>query len=102
MGTGIGLGMKAPVRRICIFQRAFLAHFKLVHAGAGPVIGQGFDNSKSRATVGAVGKRILVAPISRVKYFLKTVRAGGDIRKNDCGLGTPKLAFFYFKGSISD
>ena len=81
--------MKAAVEGIFVFFAAMRAHLEVLHGGVGAVIGDIGDNRKARAAVGAVGKRIAVAPVGRVEDLLEAVGAGGDIRGN-------KLVFPFF------
>ena len=65
--TGVRLGMKAPVERVIVFCLACRAHRKDAHSRLVPVIRHILDNRKAWATVGAVDKRIAIAPVQRVE-----------------------------------
>ncbi len=80
--TGIGLGMKPAVAGVFILGPAFFTHLKMLHGGAGSVIGDIVDDGVARTAVGAVDKRIAIAAVVRVKQFGKAVVADGDIRGN--------------------
>ncbi len=62
-GAGIGLGMKSSVRRIVVFRLAGRTHLKMPHGGLGTVIGDIIDDGVARPAVGAINKRIQIAPI---------------------------------------
>lgn len=82
MAAGVGLGMKTPVRRVCIFPCTILTQRKCRHAGAFAVIGQGFNDAEPGTAVGAIDKGIPIAPVARVKQLRQTVRTGGCIRQD--------------------
>ena len=88
-GAGNRLGVKAAVSRVVIFRGAVGAERKARHAGVGPVIRDGLDDSKARAAVGAVDERVAVPPIPRVKKFAPAIRADRQIRRN--GQEVPRL-----------
>ena len=66
-GTGVGLGVKAPVGRIFVFFCTIRTQRKISHRRIFAVVGNGFNNGKARSAVGAVGKRVVVATVSWVK-----------------------------------
>jgi len=80
--TGIGLSMKPPIQRISIFLQTFGTHFERFHGSIRTVVRQGFCNCESRTTVSAVGKRILIASVVRIRYFRKALRTSSNIGKN--------------------
>src|SRR5690606_4093396 len=49
------------------------------HAGVGAIIGQRADDTETRATVRAVGKRIVIMPVCRVVELAQALRAGGEV-----------------------
>jgi ABC-type Co2+ transport system permease subunit len=61
---------------------ALRAHLKGTHSGIGTVIGNIFYYGETRPTIGAVGERVMVAPVSRVENLLKASLAGGNIWRN--------------------
>ena len=81
-GTGIRLGVKATVQRVVILLLAPGTHPEAAHRGLGSVIGDILNNGKAGTTVGAVGERVAVTPVTRRQDFLETVSASGNIRGN--------------------
>ena len=65
--AGVRLGMKAPVEGVIVFCLACRAHRKDAHSRLVPVIRHILDNRKTWATVGAIDKRIAIAPVRRVE-----------------------------------
>jgi len=74
--------MKAPVKGIFVLLLAPFAHDKGLHGRKGPVVGKGLDYCVSWPAVGAVCKGVTMASVHRVKYFIKAVFAGGNVRGN--------------------
>jgi len=89
--AGVGLGMKAPVRRVLILLPTRRAKRERRHRGIRPVVRHLANNGKTRAAVGAVNKRITVAAVIRVKQLLTARLAGGGIR-HDVGIHLPGAA----------
>jgi len=87
--AGNRLGVKAAVSGVVIFRGALWAECEARHAGIGPVIRDGLDDSKARTAVGAIDKRVAVAPIGWVKKFAPAIRADRQIRRN--GQEVPRL-----------
>ena len=79
-GTGIGLGMKSPVIGVIVFGLTGRTHLKVPHRGLGAVIGNIIDNGVARPAVGAIDKRVTIAPICGVKKLPEAVFAYGNIR----------------------
>src|SRR5690606_20570284 len=77
--AGGRLSMKAPIQRVFILCPAFLAHDETTHAGVEAIIGQRADDTETRATVRAVGKRIVIMPVCRVVNLAQAVLAGGEV-----------------------
>ena len=84
--AGIGLRMKAPVERVSILCGAGGAHRKVIHRRGRSVIGQRADDGKARPAVGAVDKRIVIAPIGGVEQLTQAIVTGGDIGRNERGV----------------
>ena len=68
-GTGIRLGMKSPVVRIFVFGAAIRAHCEGLHGCVRAVVGERFDDRETGTAVGAVGKRITIAPVLGIEYL---------------------------------
>jgi hypothetical protein len=81
--AGIGLGVKAPVRRVIIFPLAVRAHGEDAHGGVGPVVRDVGDDGEAGAAVGAVDEGIAVAAVGRVEKLPQAVWAGGYIRRDE-------------------
>src|SRR5512136_1265405 len=65
--AGIGLRVKAAVTGILVFQAALRAHRERTHRGVDTVVGEGFDDGKTRTAVRAVGERVAVTPVLRAE-----------------------------------
>src|SRR5437016_2957768 len=65
--TRIWLGVEAAVARVIVFGLAARAHGERRHRGVRAVVGQGFNDAETRATVGAVREGIAVAAVGRVE-----------------------------------
>ena len=81
-GAGVGFGVKAPVAGVLVLLAAGRAEREAPHRRALTVVGQVLDDREARAAVGAVGERIVVAPVGRVQHLAPAVRAGGDVRRH--------------------
>ena len=81
--TAVRLGVVAAVFNVVIFPVAVRAHGKGAHRGLGPVIGYVFDNGKPGAAVGAVDKRVAVAPVLFVPQLPQAVVTDADIRGDE-------------------
>ena len=77
--AGIRLGVEAPVLGVTVFAFAFGTHHEGGHAGARTVVGQCADDGKTRPAVGAVGKRVVPAPVARIAQFGQAGSAGGGV-----------------------
>ena len=77
--AGIGLRVKTPVEWVGILRGAGGAHGKTIHRGGRSVIGQRANDGKARSAIGAVDKRVVIAPIGGVEQLAQTIIAGGDI-----------------------
>ena len=77
--AGIGLRMKAPVKRVAILCGALGAHGKAIHRRGRSVIRQRPDDGKARPAVGAVDKGVVIASVGGVEQFAQAVVTGGDI-----------------------
>src|ERR1039458_8071448 len=53
-GAGRGLGVEAAVPGILVFPKAIRAKFETFHGRMRPVVGEGFDDGKTRSAVAAV------------------------------------------------
>src|SRR5580704_3375856 len=90
--AGIGLRMKAAVRRVLVFLAAAGAEHKIPHACMGPVIGYVDHDGVARAAIGAVGEGIFEAAILWIEKLLPAVAAGGKVRQNVDGLARVVVA----------
>src|SRR5215207_10058440 len=77
--AGVGLGVEPTISRVVVLSLALGAHLEVSHGGHGPVVGHRAGYSEPRTAVGAVGERIPVASVRRVKEFREAVLAGGDV-----------------------
>ena len=82
LGAGHRLGVKTAVIRITVLRLALRAERKRRHHRQRAVIGHGVNNRKARPAVGAVDKRVAIAPLLRVVHFCQARRAGCRIRDN--------------------
>src|SRR3990172_2581748 len=85
VGTGIGLGVESAIERVFILVPTLPAHLEFFHRGIRAVVRERFDDCKARAAVRAVGERVEMPPIRRIKDFSPAVGACGDIRKDEGG-----------------
>jgi len=67
IAAGIGLGMKSSVFWVVILSLAKGAHYKVLHRGLGPVIGDINDDSIAGSAVSAVDERVLKAAVIEIK-----------------------------------
>ncbi len=81
--TSVRLGVKPPVHRVLVLGPAGIAHPEPTHRRGGSVVGQRLNDRVSGAAVGAVGKRILIAPVVAVEYLPAAFTASGDVRQNE-------------------
>ena len=77
--AGIGLRVKAPVKRVAILCGALGAHGKAIHRRGRSVIRQRPDDGKARPAVGAVDKGVVIASVGGVEQLAQAVITGGDI-----------------------
>ncbi len=87
--ASVWLSVKSSVSRIVILPFTIAAKIKHPHRGFGSIVGDLLNDGKARTTIGTVNKRIMKAPIIRVKQFSKTVIAEGDIRRYCSARRTP-------------
>ena len=85
--AGIGLRMKAPVKRVAILCGALGAHGETIHRGSCSVIGQRANDGKARSAIGAVDKGIVKASVGGVEQFAQTVVARGDVGRDERRVG---------------
>ena len=76
--------MEAPVQWVVVFPLAFRAHRELRHRGLRPVIGNSSCDGEARPAVGAIQKRIAVAPVPGVQQFTQAIRACCRVGWNPC------------------
>ncbi len=74
--------MESPAQRIVVFRLASGAHLEPRHRSLRPVVRNPPCNRESRTAVGAIQKRIAVAPVLRVQQLPQTVPASCRIRRN--------------------
>ena len=98
----IRLRMEAPVQRIVVFPLALRAHGKRCHRGLRPVIRNAPRDGEARPAVGAVQKRIAIAPVLGVKELPQAIRARSRIRRNPGAHTAQHLAGNDPKTRISD
>src|SRR5258708_1374190 len=67
--TSIRLGVKAPISRIIILGLALWAHREPLHRGVRSIIRERLDDTEPWPAVGAVGKRVQVAPVPGIENF---------------------------------
>src|SRR4030095_13474350 len=80
--ASIRLSMKAAIGRVVEFALAVVTHFKTGHGRALAIVGNVLDNGKSRTAIGAVNKRIAIAPIRGIEKLSEQVVTGGRVRRN--------------------
>ncbi len=85
--ASIGLSMEAAVRRVVVFRLAFGAHREFGHGSGRAVVGQPAHDGEARAAVGAVDERVVVAPVLRVEQLFHAGIAGGQVGRNQSGIG---------------
>jgi len=88
--------VKAAVQRIIIFGLAGGTHLEGSHGGQGTIIRHIRNNGKTGTAVGAVRKRVSIAPVFGIKHLLPTFIARGHIR-GDQYISHLYLAFANFK-----
>ena len=91
--AGIRLSMKPPVVRIIVFGLTGRTHFKMPHGSFGSIVGNIVDDGIAGPAVGAVDKRIVIAPVSGVKEFGQAIAANRNVRRNQGGGFRPAFAF---------
>ena len=101
-GAGIGLGVKSSIGWIEIFRLAVSAHWKDLHGGLWPVIGNGFYDSKTRAAVRTVYERVMKTAIMGIEQLPEAIIAEGNIRRDGGVAGTPRNACNDVEGSELD
>src|SRR6266581_1342709 len=78
--AGIGLGVKATIRRVFVLGAARSAHGEGRHGGERPVVRDGSDDGVARSAVGAVNEGIAIAAVPGVEQFLQALLADVTIR----------------------
>jgi len=78
-----GLGVKPTVGGVSILLEAEVAHGEVSHGGVGAVVRELFDNSISRATIGARDEEVIIPMVFLVSEFPQALVADGDIRRDD-------------------
>ena len=100
--AGVRLGMKAPVEGVIVFCLACRAHRKDAHSRLVPIIRHILDNRKAGTTIGAVGERIAVAPVSGIEELTQTVVTGGGIGRDKCMPFGASLAMGNDEGALME
>src|SRR3990167_9070038 len=100
--AGVGLSMETAVQRVFMLAPAVAAHLEPLHARVRAVVREGLDDREAGTAMGAVRKRIEVAPIGRIEDFSQAVRAGGDVRQDQGGRLAYVLAPADFEPAIAD
>ena len=77
--TGDRLGVEPPIGRIAVFRQALRTHRERGHRRPRTIVGQLANDRPSRAAVGAIGKRVAIAPLERVVDFGQAQPTGGQI-----------------------
>ncbi len=80
LGTGVGLGVKAPGGGIDVLGATGRAHGEIGHGGQRPVVGNAGDDAVARAAVGAVDERVAETAVGGVEEFGQAVGADAAIR----------------------
>src|SRR6516225_4385549 len=99
--TGVWLCMEPAISRIIIFFLTASTHLELFHRGVRAIVGEFLDDAEPRTAICAVREWISVSPICWIKYFLQTMRANRDVRKNERGLRACLLAVANFETSVA-
>ena len=79
----VGLRVEAAVARVLVLPPAGRTQREAPHRRPLAVVGQVLDDGEPRAAVGAVGERVVVAPVGRVEQLAPAVVAGGDVRRDE-------------------
>lgn len=99
-GAGSGLGMEPAIAGVLILGPTCRAHGEPGHGRPLPVVWDVQDDGEAWTAVGAVEEGITTAAILRVGQLLETVRAGGDIWRDEGGLLLLGLALLDRKGGV--
>src|SRR5579872_97239 len=93
--------MEAAVQRVAVLIPAARAHGEAPHGGVGPVVRQRVDDAVARPAVGAVGERIVIAPVFRIEDLTAAIGARGEVREhNRAPLALP-VAFGYPEAGVT-
>jgi hypothetical protein len=93
--------MEPPVSGAFVFVKAFGTHLEPLHAGAGAVIGKGFDDGKTGPAMGAIDKGISVTAVGVIEKFPQARGAGGQVGKNPGFLAALLSAFKNLKMAVA-
>ncbi len=89
--AGVGLRVEATILRAGVFALTLRAHPEGLHGGVRAVVGDIEDDGVTRATDGAIRKRVAESPVRWIADFSQAGRAGGQIGHQARGL----LGFFF-------
>src|SRR6266498_1238286 len=77
------LCVETPIKRILVFGTTIFTHHKLCHRSTRTVIGNIFDDRKTRAAVRAIDEWIKITSVVRIEQFTFTIRTNRYV----CGNG---------------
>jgi hypothetical protein len=93
--ASVRLGVEAAIKWIVILRLASGAHLEVTHGCLGAVIGHVLDYGEARSAIGAVGKRVTIAAVTRIQQLTKASLTRGDI-------GGDELVFAFFSKAVTD
>ena len=93
--------METPIQRIVILALTQLAHMEFAHSRVAAVIWYIIDDGETRTAVGAIGERVAVTPIIRIKYLAAAIVTRGDIRRDQLILACLAQTFADFELGVS-
>ena len=79
--TGNGFRVEPAVARVAVLSLTGTAEREWPHGGLGAVVRKFLDDGRPGSAVGAVGERVAIAAVRRVKQLAQTVVTGGDVRR---------------------
>lgn len=79
----IRLSVEPPVERIFVLGAASFTHSECSHCCERPIIGDIFDDGEPGPAVCAVDERVAIPTIGLIEELPQTIRAGGDVRRNE-------------------
>src|SRR5450631_4370237 len=97
--AGIGLSVKAAIKRVVVLGLAARAHREHRHRCARAVVGDAAHNSEARSAICAIDEWVAIAAIRRIKQLAQAIGANRDVRR-DQRTSLPGLALDNAKCSL--